>query len=340
MISTERTHMQALTLRQIKTPLVLEDRAALAPEPREVVVQVRAAALNRRDYWITQGQYPGIRPPVVLGSDAAGVVTSCGRDVETDWLNSQVVINPGLNWGDSQNCQSREFHILGLPRDGTFATEVAVPAAQLHVKPPHLTDIQAAALPLAGVTAYRALFCQGQLQAGETVLITGIGGGVATFALQYAIAAGARVWVTSSSADKIQQAMNLGAEGGFDYSNADWPQQMSSRAGAPNLIIDSAGGGGYGALIELAAAGGRIVSYGATTGAPDRLDLFKVFWKQLRLQGTTLGSPADFKAMLEFVGEHQIQPIIERVFPLADGNEALNLMATSPQFGKYVLSNT
>ncbi len=330
--------MKALTLRQINSPLVVEERPSLEPAPSEVVVQLKAAALNRRDYWITQGLYPGIAPPVVLGSDGAGVVSRVGSELDESKLGEEVLINPGLDWGDNQSVHASDFTILGLPRDGTFATEVAVPASQLYPKPGHLSWQQAAALPLAGVTAWRAVFSQGRLEAGESVLITGIGGGVATFALQFALAAGADAWVTSSSPEKIERAVELGAKGGFDYTDEDWAKRVAKEAGAPNLIIDSAGGAGYRSLVNLAAAGGRIVNYGATAGPPEQLDLFKVFWKQLRLQGSTMGSPDDFAAMLGFVQEQQIAPIVDSVMPLSEGNEALRQMGSSPQFGKYVLA--
>jgi NADPH:quinone reductase-like Zn-dependent oxidoreductase len=281
--------------------------------------------------------YPGIKTPVVLGSDGAGIVSSVGEGVDLSWSGREVIVNPGCNWGDDAAVQSADFTILGLPRDGTFATEVTVPASQLHPKPGHLDWNEAAALPLAGVTAYRALFTQGGLRAGETVLITGVGGGVATFALQFAVAAGARVWVTSSSPHKIQRAVDLGAQGGFDYTAANWAKEFVKDAGEPNLIIDSAGGPGYAALIHAAAPGGRIVNYGATAGPPEKIELFKVFWKQLRLQGSTMGSPDDFAAMLKFVDQHRVKPIIDATFSLTDGNQALEQMENSPQFGKYVL---
>jgi zinc-binding alcohol dehydrogenase/oxidoreductase len=329
--------MKALTLLAIKSPLVLEERSDLIPAAGEVIVRLSAAALNRRDYWITQGMYPGIEVPVVLGSDGAGVVQQCGENVDSTWLDREVIINPGMEWGEVESAQSTEFHILGLPRDGTFATHVAIPVSQLHAKPEHLNWEQAAALPLAGVTAYRALFSQGGLVPGENVLITGIGGGVATFALQFAIAAGAKVWVTSSSQSKIQRAVELGAESGFDYTSENWSKELAQQV-SPDLIIDSAGGAGYASLLGLSAQGGRIVNYGATTGPPEKLDMFKLFWKQLRLQGTTMGSPADFAAMVALVESHNIQPVIDAAFPLADGNAALEQMRSSPQFGKYVLT--
>lgn len=330
--------MKALVLREIKTPLELAERPSLKSSPGAVVVRMQAAALNRRDYWITQGMYPGVKPPVVLGSDGAGVVTACGDGVDSAWEGREVIVNPGLNWGDDPSAQSAEFTILGLPRDGTFATEVLIPASQLHPKPAGWTWTEAAALPVAGVTAYRAMFAQGGLRAGETILITGIGGGVATFALQYAVAVGAKAWVTSSSPEKIQRAIEMGALGGFNYRDENWTKEMAQQAEAPNLIIDSAGGAGYAALVNLAAPGGRIVNYGATAGAPEKLDLFKVFWKQLRLQGSTMGSPQDFADMLAFVEKHDLRPIIDQEFPLEEGNAAIERMASSPQFGKYVLN--
>ena len=330
--------MKALVLNAHQRPLEVEERPALEAAPGEVVVQVKTAALNRRDYWITQGRYPGIEPPVVLGSDGAGVVAQVGDGVDAKWQGKEVIVNPGLGWGEMQAAPAKDFQILGLPRDGTFATEVAVPAKQLHPKPSHLNWQEAAALPLAGVTAYRALFSQGELKAGQTVLITGIGGGVATFALQFAVAAGAKVWVTSSSPAKIQRAVQLGGQGGFDYTSETWAKEYVKAAAPPHLTIDSAGGPGYAALLNIAAPGGRIVNYGATAGPPQKLDLFKVFWKQLRLQGSTMGSPADFAAMLDFVETHGIKPVIDDAFPLAAGNAAIEQMKTSPQFGKYVLT--
>jgi NADPH:quinone reductase-like Zn-dependent oxidoreductase len=329
--------MKVMTLVGTKTPLELQQRDDLKPNAGEVIVKLKAAALNRRDYWITVGLYPGINPPVVLGSDGAGVVSACGSGVDPAWEGQEVIVNPGLGWGDDPAVQSSDFKILGLPHDGTFASEVAVPVDQLRRKPICLTWEQAAAIPLAGTTAYRALFSQGRATRGETILITGIGGGVATFALQFAVAIGAEVWVTSSSEAKIQQAIRLGARGGFDYRQDGWPKDFASTAGLPDLIIDSAAGPGYASLMGLAAPGGRVINYGATAGAPESIDMFKLFWKQLRLQGSTMGSPADFAAMVNFVEEHQVLPVIDATFSLEDTNQALDQMRSSPQFGKYVL---
>lgn len=330
----------ALVLKELKTDLLLEERPQPQPAADQVVVELKAAALNRRDFWITRGMYPGIKLPVVLGSDGAGVVVETGSSVGNYWRGREVMINPAWSWGSDQRVQGDSFRILGMPEDGTFATHVVVPSACLHEKPAQLNWHEAAALPVAGLTAYRALFSQGELKAGENVLVNGIGGGVASLAMQFAIAAAAKVLATSSSSSKRDKAAAMGAVAAMDYGESGWHNRAKTEHGAVHLIIDSAGGEGYNSLIDLAAPGGRIVNYGATAGPPEKLDLFKVFWKQLHLIGSTMGSPADFKAMLEFVSKHNIKPIIDEIFPLANGNDALAKMKSSTQFGKIVLDIT
>lgn len=330
--------MKALVLIEPHQPLELQEQPDLQAGPGQAVVKLTCAALNRRDYWITQGLYPGIESGVTLGSDGTGVVSSVGEGVDADWVGREVILNPSLDWGDRQACFGDDFTILGLPVCGTFATEIVIPECQLHAKPGHLNWEEAAALPLAGLTAYRALFSQGELQAGETILITGAGGGVSTFLIQFAVAARAEVWVNSSSQEKIDRAVALGARGGFLYTDETWPRQFLDAAGAPSLIVDSAAGPTYDTLIDLVQMGGRIVNFGATLGPPDKLEMRKVFWKQLRLQGSTMGSPADFEAMLGFCSTHRIAPIIDSTYPLEEGNTAIGLMKSSPQFGKYVLT--
>ncbi len=330
--------MQALVFTGVNQPLRWEQRPDLVPREGQVVVELKAAALNRRDYWITCGQYPGLRAPAILGSDGAGIVGQVGRGVPSSWCDRHVVLYPGINWGEHPSAQGPEFRVLGMPDDGTLATVVAVPVASLFARPAHLDWQQAAALPMAGLTAWRALFVQAQLQPEQRVLITGVGGGVATCALQFAVAAGAEVWVTSSSSRKIQHAISLGARGGVDYRDGDWAPTLRERSGPLDVILDGAGGAGYAQLIDLAARGGRIVSYGATAGRPTELNLHKVFWKQLHLTGSTLGSPDDFAAMLDFVEQHHLRPVVDQVFPLDDANRALQRMAESGQFGKLVLN--
>jgi len=319
--------MKALVLNQVKQPLVLNEIPFPKPGKDQVTVKLKAAALNRRDYWITQGLYPGIHCPIILGSDGAGITEQ----------GMEVIINPGYNWGNRQQAQGREFKILGMPDNGTFAEEIAVPKEQLFVKPEHLNWEQAAALPLAGLTAYRALFKQGKLQSSQTIVITGIGGGVACIALQLAVAAGATVIVTSSSQAKIDKALDAGATAGFLYTAEGYAPKINEQFGPVHLIIDSAGGDGFSELIEMVCPGGTIVNYGITAGPFVKMELRKVYFKQLHIVGSTMGSPEDFSAMLEMVNKHKIEPMIDEIFALSDGNKAFEKMNVSSQFGKLVL---
>ncbi|MFA8016697.1 zinc-binding dehydrogenase [Bremerella cremea] len=329
--------MPGLLITKLKSPLELKDYDLGELKPGYAKIALKAAALNRRDYWITQGLYPGIELPKVLGSDGAGIVQQVGDTKDDNWLDQEVIINPGWNWGTSEAAQSPQFTILGMPQNGTFTTHLHAPVEMLRAKPKHLSWEEAAALPLSGVTAFRATMSQGQLRPGEKVLVSGIGGGVATLALQFAVAIGAEVAVTSSSEAKIAKAKEMGAKCGFNYKEEGWQKQAAEKFGRPNLIIDSAAGKGYANLIDLAAPGCRIVNYGATTGPPEKVDMFKVFWNQLKLIGSTMGSPADFRGMLELVEKHEIRPIVDQVFSLAQGNEALARMEQGEQFGKIVL---
>lgn len=327
-------------MRALQLPAVNQINVVEVPDPvpaaGEVVVQVRAAALNHRDVWIKAGQYAGLKWPCIPGSDGAGTVVAVGADVDASWNGRDVIINPGFNWGDREAAQGLEFSILGLPRDGTLAEKIAVPAEQLAEKPPHLTWEEAAALPLAGLTAYRAVYSRAKLQKSERMLVSGIGGGVALFAMQFGVAMQAEVWVTSSSPDKIKRAVGLGARGGFNYRDENWTAAAAKSPGLFDVIVESAGGDGFGRLVDVAAAGGRIVFYGATRGdAP--LPMRKVFWRQISLFGSTMGSPADWEAMIGLVRRQHIKPVVSEVFPLARGAEAFGLMERAGQFGKIVV---
>jgi NADPH:quinone reductase-like Zn-dependent oxidoreductase len=307
------------------------------PVPGEALVEIRAAALNHRDVWIKLGQYAGLKFPIIPGSDGAGTVVAVGQGADASWLGREVIINPGSQWGPKERAQGASFSILGLPRDGTLAERIALPVAQLSSRPPHLSWEEAAALPLAGLTAFRALFSRAGLQPGERLLISGIGGGVALTALQFAVAAGAEVWVTSGSQDKIDRAVKLGARGGFLYSRAGWAAEAAQAPGLFDVILDSAGGEGFNALIDLAAPGGRLVFFGATRGNVPELALRKVFWRQISLLGSTLGSPMDWAAMTELVTRHKIRPIVDVIFPSEQAAEAFALMERGGQFGKIVI---
>ena len=319
--------MKALVFKEINAPLAVEERPTPEPRSGEALVAIRAAALNRRDYFITKGLYPGLRPGTIVGSDGAGVAE--GREV---------IVNPSLQWGDDPAVQGPDYHIIGMPTDGAFAGYVVVPEENLFDKPAHLTFEQASALPLAGLTAYRTLFTRCALRQGERVLVTGVGGGVALFALQFAVAAGAEVFVTSGSDDKIGRAVALGARGGVNYRSESWDKLLKKEAGGFDVIIDGAGGPGLALLLKLCKPAARVGSYGGTLGKVPDFSPQLLFWKQLNLLGSTMGSPADFAGMIELVNRHGIVPVVDSVFPLERGNEAIARMGAGEQFGKLVLS--
>jgi NADPH:quinone reductase-like Zn-dependent oxidoreductase len=208
----------------------------------------------------------------------------------------------------------------------------------LHQKPDHLTWEEAAALPLAGLTAYRALTYQGQLEEDENVLVTGYGGGVAQFAAQFALALGAKVSISSSSSDKIKKGLKMGASFGFDYTNPKWVDQAIEKSrGGFDLIIDGAAGDSFNQLIQVCKPGGRIVFYGATRGNPSKLEARRVFWNQLKIMGSTMGSDKDFRKMLQLVERKEIHPVIDKVFPLDKAIEAFDRMRDGEQMGKIIL---
>ncbi len=331
--------MRAIVLREIGGPenLKLETVPDPVAGPGEVVVKVQAAALNHRDVWIRKGQYAGIKLPIILGSDGAGEVASVGSDVDSSWIGKAVIINPGLDWGDDPRCFGPQFRILGLPDNGTLAEYVKVPAANIHAMPAGWSWSEAAALPLAALTAYRAVVSRARVQAGETVLVTGIGGGVSLFALQIARSLGVKVFVTSSSDDKLAKAKTLGTSGGLNYKSDAWVKEMMALSGGVDVVIDSAGGATINSAIELCKPGGRIVTYGATTGLTPQLDVRRLFWKQLNFLGSTMGSPAEFAAMLELYRTSGMKPVVDRVYPLAEAADAQRRMEEAGQFGKIVL---
>lgn len=329
--------MRALVLRNEPHTLKIEDSALPALKEGEAKVRMMAASLNHRDQWIREGKYAKIQYPVIPGSDGCGIVESVAHPEYRQLIGQRVVINPNINWGSNPKAQSNGYSILGMPSAGTFAEYTFVQADRLHPVPKHLAPELAAALPLAGMTAYRAAITQGQCQAQDTVLITGIGGGVALFAMQFALATGARVFVTSSSDEKLQKAKELGAAGGVNYRTVGWAAELNKIAGGFDLILDSAGGLQMNLLLNLVKAGGSIVSYGATLGIVPEFDIRKIFWKQIRLQGSTMGTDADFTAMLAFVAKHGIIPIVDSIRPFDDIISAFDRMKEAKQFGKLVV---
>jgi NADPH:quinone reductase-like Zn-dependent oxidoreductase len=334
--------MKAMVLHEAGGPgaLRLETVPDPAPGPGEVVVRLKAAALNHRDLWITRGQYAGLRFPIILGADGAGEVARVGQGAAGVEPGDPVVIYPSLDWGDDPRAQGPRFRILGLPDNGTFAELVKVPAANVFPRPPHLSVDEAAALPLAGLTAYRALVTRAQVQRGETVVAIGIGGGVATCVLLIARHLGARVLVTSGSEAKLDRARALGAVGGFNYATSDWVKGIreATNGQGADIIIDGTGGATFDKALDAARPGGRVVSYGATAGVVPELTVRRIFWKQLNVLGSTMGTPEDFRGMLDVVNAGQLHPIVDRVFPLEEAGKALERLEQGAQFGKIVLS--
>jgi zinc-binding alcohol dehydrogenase/oxidoreductase len=318
--------------------LKLETVETPQPQPGQVRVHLKAAALNHRDIWQRKA-YAG-SGPMVLGSDGAGTVAAAGSPLDAAWVGRDVVINPSLHWGDREDAPGLRFQILGNPTPGTYAEHVVVPVENVALKPAHLSFQLAAALPLAGLTAWRALFTQGRLRSGETVLLPGIGSGVAGLALAFAKRAGARVIVTSGSAQKLRDAQALGADAGVDYTAPDWQEQVRKAAGHDgiDLVLDHSGAQTVPAALHLVRPGGRIVCFGATTGPQVTLPLRDLYFKQVHLIGTTMGSPREFEALMRFVDHTRFVPDVRHVYPLDQTPAAQTLMEAGGQFGKIVLA--
>lgn len=296
------------------------------PGPGEVLVELRAAGINRRDILVKSGIYP-FPLPLVPGSDGAGVRRDTGEEV---------VVFPGLGWGEREDAPAPGFGIVGGPTDGTYAELIALPAENLFPKPAGLSWAEAAAFPLAAVTAYRGLFSRGGLSAGETVLILGAGSGVSTFAVSLAVQAGARVLVTSSSDEKIERARELGAEAGVNYATTpDWAAAVEA-LGPVDLAFDSVGSTWQQSL-DAVRPGGRVVVFGGTGGTEVELQVRPFYFKQQSLLGTQLGSPRDFEQLLRLLEEAAWKPVLDSVRPLAEAGAALDRLEAGEHFGKLVL---
>lgn len=332
--------MQAIRLHEIGGPehLRVDEIPVPQPAPGEVLVRIHAAALNHRDLFITRGLYPKMDLPATLGSDGAGEIAALGEGVTGRRVGDEVVIDPMLGWGSDPNVWQPGATILGMPHPGTLAQYVAVPAENVCAKPPHLTMEEAAAIPLCGLTAYRALFTRGGLRAGETVLLPGIGGGVQTFALLFAKRAGAIAIVTSSSDEKLQRATSLGADAAFNYAkNPEWQREAKARC-VVDLAVDSSGGETLAKILGLVRPGGRIVIYGGTRPEAT-IRLFPLFWNHVTILGTSMGSPSDFRAALQaFSGD--VKPVVDSVYSFNDVARAMRRMDAAEQFGKIVIRVT
>ncbi len=320
--------MKALVFEAVDKLPVYKEISTPEVSGNQILLKICASSLNHRDLWITKGQYPGLRSGAIMGADGCGI-----------YEGKTYVINPGLEWGSDSAFQTSTFRVLGVPDDGTFSEYIGIERKYIYPKPQHLTCLQAAALPLAGVTAYRALVKRAQVRDTDTVLISGVGGGVALIAMQFALAIGCKVLVTSGSELKIEKAISLGATAGYLYNDPDWPKKLINDYGGIDVVIDGACGNGFNQLLKVCKPGASIVVYGGTFGKVDGLNPQTVFWKQISILGSTMGSDHDFKDMLDFVTAHRIIPIIETILPLSGYAEGFTIMQNGAQFGKIVFDH-
>lgn len=299
-------------------------------EPGWVTVQLKAAALNNHDALTREGRY-GSPLPHIIGSDGAGIRADTGEEV---------LIMPSLWWGERSEAPGPRFEILGDHTAGTYAEQIRVPTECVAPKPAHLDWHEAAALPLVGLTAYRALFTRGVLAPGESVLLLGAGSGLVTMALLLARAAGAHVVVTSSADAKIARSMELGAAGGVRYTEQGWADRartLSLTGEGFDLVFDPVGATWPDSL-AAARPGGRVVVMGATAGDRAELDVRRFYFGQHSLLGTTMGSPVDFAGLLAMVeANSSIRPVVDEVFPLPQAADAHRRLAERRGFGKLVL---
>jgi len=315
--------MKAIRIHEDGGPDVLRFEDAPEPEPRdgEALVELRAASLNHLDVWVRKGM-PSVPKPRILGADGAGVIAGTGE---------RVVINPAI-------ISNGKMHIVGETMDGTHAERIALPRAYLHPIPDGLSFEEAAAFPLVFLTAYRMLVTRARLQQGEWVLIWGIGGGVATAALAVAKALGAHAIVTSSSDEKLERARGLGADAVVNHATGDVVAAVKEQTGGgAHVIVDDVGDATWKRTLEAARAEARVVVCGATTGPNPPAALHRVWWKQLSILGSSMGTPEDFQGVYDLIASGKARPVVDRVFPLAEARAAHERLEAGEQLGKIVL---
>ncbi len=332
--------MKALYLEQADgfDGVSVKDVATPTPGPGEVRVAIKAASLNHRELFIVNGQYPGMTVPTTMGCDGAGVVDQIGEGVTGAKVGDEVVLYPARNWGPSRHAPGADFGLLGMPFAGTVAEHVCVPVDNLAPKPAFMSFEEAGAMPLTALTSWRALMFKGRLAAGETVLISGVGGGVATFGLAFAVAKGANVFVTGESQEVLERAYEMGAKGGLLFTDPEWRKKVGKLTGGVDVVLDGAPSPSLPNYIRAINPGGRIVIYGSTAGNEIKFNATDLFLKSASIVGSQVGDPQDFKDMLAFADAHQIKPVIERTFPLAQAKDALLHLRDAHSFGKIVVT--
>ncbi|RMZ77037.1 hypothetical protein DV738_g4619, partial [Chaetothyriales sp. CBS 135597] len=334
---------------QVYHPLSLDEVPLPSATGTQVVVKIYAAALNHRDLFIRQSLYPGTAFGVPLLADGCGIVTAVGSQADKSWEGKRVVINPGTGWRDSLEGPEEEggYKILGgtkLYPNGTLQEYMLIDQSELEEAPHHLTAVEAAALPLTGLTAWRAVKIKcgvHNLKPGKNILVTGIGGGVALMALELARAAGANVWVTSSSEEKIKRAVQLGAAGGVNYKDENWDKKLLGLLPKENKLIDAIVDGAGSDVVDKAAkiAGGIISVYGMTVNPVMPFSMRAVL-KNIEVKGSTMGSRKEFKDMIDFISTNKARPVVSRVVQGLDLDAVNSLfgdMKQAAQFGKLVV---
>jgi len=313
--------------------LVLEEAPDPTPGPGEVLIRLRASALNHLDVWIRKG-LPSVPKPRILGADGAGVVEALGDGVSGFDPGQRVVINPGVEAADGA------IHVIGEHGDGTNAELIAVPATNVYPIPDGLSFEDAAAFPLVFETAYRMLVTRASLREGEWVLLWGIGGGVSTAGLAIARALGAKTIVTSSSDAKLERARDLGADAVVNHATGDVKASVREATGGrgADVVVDSVGEATWRTSLDVAARDGRIAVCGATSGPNPPAALHRVWWKQLTILGSTMGTKADFEGAYELVASGRALPVVDEVVPLAEIRAAHARLEAGEQLGKIVLS--
>lgn len=332
--------MKALVLETAEGPesAGLIDVDTPTPGKGEVRVALKAAALNHRELWISRGLYPGMKLPSILGADGAGVIESLAEGVDDSMLNQQVILYPAANWGGNPDYPANDFCVLGMPEPGTLAEYIVVPADSVAAIPAGLDFAQAACVPLAGLTMWRALRVKAGVGPGDKVLITGIGGGVASLGLLMAKAMGAEVFVTSSSDDKIEQAVAMGATAGINYNTEKWGKELVKRSGGVDVVIDGSPAGSYGQYGRAVSMGARVVIYGSTGGMQFSVTATDLFLRHATIYGSAMGSPEDFRQMVAFFDANGLQPMIEKTFSLEAAADALLYLDQNHQMGKVAVS--
>lgn len=342
--------MRALALTRLGGPqslAVLDLPEPPMPGEGQVRIRIHAAALNHLDLFLTEG-IKGITLvfPHVVGTDGAGEIDAVGPGARFT-VGERVAVNPGISCGKCDVCRSgeepycREFQILGEHRPGTCAELLNVPERNVTAIPSDMTWAEAAAFPLANLTAWRMLVTRAKLTGGETVLIWGAGGGISLAAIQLAVELGARVIVTGSTEAKLDKALSLGAEMGFNHRDES-PDTIVKRirqalGGGVNVVVDTVGEKTWDASLKALAPGGRLVTCGATTGPMVSLDIRRLFWFQWSVLGSTMGTRAEFAEMMEKVNQKKLWPVVDSVIPLAEGRLAYERMARGEQIGKLVI---